>query len=213
MTTFTSHTELRIAGSPGSALISPGVKAGPRRRHGFSLVELMISSGLASMVMTGVLSSFVLMGKNGYNSANYSVMETESRRALQIFTQEARMADNITWGSANSVTLSVVNATGNYLVSYVYDGTTRGGTAQTFYRQLGAPGSGTPVQILVRGVSEFTFRRYKVVNGSDFTATNDLETKQVQITLRTVRTGATTVNATNAVLSARVVLRNKHVST
>jgi hypothetical protein len=42
---------------------------------------------------------------------------------------------------------------------------------------------------------------------------NDLETKQIQLTLRTVRTGVTTVNATNAVLSARVVLRNKQVST
>jgi len=165
------------------------------------------------MVMSGVLSSFVLVGKNGYNSSNYSVMEAESRRALEIFTQEARMADNITWISASCVTLSVVNDTGNYLVTYVYNDATSGDTAQTFYRQPGASGSGAPVQILVRGVSDFAFRRYKVVTGSDFTATNDLETKQVQITLRTVRTGVTTVNTTNSVLSARVVLRNKHVST
>ena len=165
------------------------------------------------MVMTGVLSSFVLMGKNSYNAANYSVMEAESRRALEVFTQEARMADNITWVSTNSVTLSIANGTGGYLVTYAYDSATAGGTAQTFYRRLGAAGSGAPTQVLVRGVSDFAFRRYKVVNGSDFTAANDLETKQLQITLRTVRTGATTVNATNAVLSARVVLRNKHVST
>lgn len=173
----------------------------------------MMSTSLASMVMTGVLSSFVLMGKNSYNAANYSMMEAESRRALEIFTQEARMADNITWISPNSVTLSIANGTGNYLVTYAYDSATAGGTAQTFYRQLGAAGSGAPAQVLVRAVSDFAFRRYKVVNGSDFTATNDLETKQIQITLRTVRSGATTVNATNAVLSARVVLRNKHVST
>ena len=67
--------------------------------------------------------------------------------------------------------------------------------------------------MLVRNVTEFAFRRYKVVNGVDFSAANDLETKQIQITLRSVRTGATTVAATNAVLSARVVLRNKSVST
>jgi Tfp pilus assembly protein PilW len=173
----------------------------------------MMSTSLASMVMTGVLSSFVLMGKNSYNAANYSVMEAESRRALEVFAQEARMADNITWISPNSVTLSIISGTGSYLVTYAYDSTTGGGTAQTFYRQLGAAGSGAPAQILVRGVSDLAFRRYKVVNGSDFTAANDLETKQLQITLRTVRTGATTVNATNAVLSARAVLRNKHVST
>jgi prepilin-type N-terminal cleavage/methylation domain-containing protein len=188
-------------------------KTSPRRRHGFSLVELMMSTSLASMIMTGVLSSFVLMGKNSYNAANYSVMEAESRRALEVFTQEARMADNVTWISPASVTLSIANGTGSYLVTYAYDSAPTGGTAQTFYRRLGAAASGAPTQVLVRGVSDFAFRRYKVVNGSDFNATNDLETKQLQITLRTVRTGVTTVNATNAVLSARVVLRNKHVST
>jgi Tfp pilus assembly protein PilW len=172
-----------------------------------------MATTIASMVMTGVLSSFVLMGKNGYNAANYSMMEAESRRALEIFTREARMANNITWNSANSVTLTVVDGAGNYLVTYTYDPSTTGSTAQTFYRRLGAASAtGTP-QVLVRAVSDFAFRRYKVVNGADFSASNDLETKQLQITLRTVRTGTTTVNATNAVLSARVVLRNKHVST
>lgn len=165
------------------------------------------------MVMAGVLSTFVLMGRNGYNASNYSMMEAESRRALELFAQEARMADDVTWHSATSVTLSVVNPTGYSLVTYTYDATDAGATARTFYRRPGALGSGAEAQILVRSVSDFAFRRYKVVNGADFTARNDLETKQLQITLRTVRSGATTVDATNAVISARVVLRNKHVST
>lgn len=173
----------------------------------------MVSTGLSSVLMTGVLSSFVLMGQNSYNAASYSVMEAESRRALSTFTEEARMADNITWTSGNSVTLSVVNDTSTYLVTYAYDTATTGTTARSFYRKLGAAGVAGPAQILVRNVNDFAFRRYKVVNGTDYSAANDLETKQIQITLRTVRTGVTTVNATNAVLSARVVLRNKHVST
>ncbi|MDO8540547.1 MAG: prepilin-type N-terminal cleavage/methylation domain-containing protein [Opitutaceae bacterium] len=183
------------------------------RRRGFTLVEIMVSTGLSTIVMTGVLSSFILMGKNSYNAANYSVMEAESRRALETFTEEARMASNITWTSSNSVTLSVVNDTSTYLVTYAYDTGSSGSTAKCFYRRLGDSSSTQPAQILVRSVTDFAFRRYKVVNGSDFSAANDLETKQLQITLRTVRTGTTTVNATNAVLSARVVLRNKHVST
>jgi Tfp pilus assembly protein PilW len=179
------------------------------RARAFTLVEVMVSAGLSTLLMSGVLSSFLLMGKNSYNAANYSVMEAQSRRALMTFTTEARMADNIVWNSAASVTLSVVDSAGSYLVTYAYDSATVGNTAQTFYRQLG---SGPPL-ILVRNVSDFAFRRYKVVNGEDFTATNDLETKQVQITLRTVRSGVTTVDATNAVISARVVLRNKRVTT
>lgn len=169
----------------------------------------MVSAGLSTILMSGILSSFVLVGKDSYNAANYSVMEAESRRTLATFTAEARMADNITWTSTTSITLSVVGSTGNYVVTYAYDGSTVGPTARSFYRQLGT----APALILVRNVNDFAFRRYKMVNGTDFTATNDLETKQLQITLRTVRTGVTTVDATNAVLSARVVLRNKHVTT
>ncbi len=190
-----------------------GRPAAARTRRGFTLVEVMAASGLSSVVLMGVLSSFVLLGQNSYNAANYSMMEAESRRALELFTQEARMADNITWNNNYSVTLSVVDVAGSSLVTYAYDDNTTGATARCFYRKTGAATSTSTPLVLVRNVSDFAFRRYKIVNGSDYTATNDLETKQLQIALRTVRTGATTVNATNAVLSARVVLRNKSVST
>jgi len=173
----------------------------------------MAASSLSGIVLSGVLSSFVLLGQNCYNAANYSVMEAESRRALETFTREARMADNVTWNSASSVTLSVPGASSSYLVTYAYDSATIGATARSFYRRLGDASSTNPRLVLVRQVSEFAFRRYKVINGVDFTAANNLETKQLQISLRTIRTGATTVNATNAVLSARTILRNKPVST
>lgn len=183
-------------------------------RRGFSLVELVVATGMSGVLMTGILSSFVLLGQNSYNAANYSIMEAESRRALETFTEEARMAADVTWVDEHTVTLSVLDVSGSTLVTYAYDPSTTGSpTAGTFYRKLGSAGASGPTRILVRDVTEFAFRRYKVINGSDFSATNDLETKQLQITLRTVRSGVTTVNATNAVLSARVVLRNKHVST
>lgn len=182
-------------------------------RRAFTLVEMIVASGISGFTMVGVLSSFVLIGQNSYNAANYSIMESEARRALEMFTQEARMADNLTWNNANSVTLSVVGASGSSLVTYAYDSATSGSTAQCFYRKTGnATSTATPL-ILLRNVSEFAFRRYKVINGTDYSATNDLDTKQLQIALRTIRTGVTTVKATNAVLSARVVLRNKPVST
>src|SRR3954468_8390439 len=106
----------------------------PVSRRGFSLVELIVASGMSSFVTVGVLSSFVLIGQNSYNAANYSIMEAEARRGLETFTQEARMADNITWNNANSVTLSVVDATGSTLVTYAYDSGTTGATGQCFYR-------------------------------------------------------------------------------
>lgn len=188
----------------------------PRRRHArraFTLVELLVATGLSAFILTAILSSFTMLGRSGYNAANYSMMESEARRALETFSQEARLASNITWTSANSVTLTVVTATGTTGVTYAYDASATGPTAKCFYRLAGSASSTATRLVLVRNVSDFAFRRYKVVNGVDYSAANDLETKQIQITLRSVRTGATTVAATNAVLSARVVLRNKVVST
>lgn len=182
-------------------------------RRGFTLVEIMIGSTISLFVLAGVLSTFLMLGRSGYNAANYATMEAESRRALETFSAEARMASNLTWHSSTTVTLRVVTETGTSIVTYAYDTSTTGDTAGCFYRLTGNPDSTAPRRILVRNVTEFAFRRYKVVNGVDYAANNNLETKQLQITLRSIRTGATTVAATNAVLSARVVLRNKPVST
>lgn len=184
-----------------------------RRRRGFTLVELLVAAGLSGFILSGILTTFVMLGRSGYNAANYSMMEAEARRALETFSEEARLSSNITWNSGNSITLTVVGSSGTYLVTYAYDTTSSGSTSKCFYRLPGAATSTSDRRILVRNVSDFAFRRYKVVNGVDYSASNDLETKQIQITLRSVRTGATTVAATNAVLSARVVLRNKVVST
>lgn len=181
--------------------------------RGFTLVEVMIGSTISVVVLAGVLTAFLMMGRSGYNAANYSVMEAEARRALETFSSDARMANNINWNSVNSITLRVVTGGSPQSITYAYDTSTTGDTAQCFYRVVGTASSTATRLVLVRNVSDFAFRRYKVINGVDYTANNDLETKQIQITLRSVRTGATTVAATNAVLSARVVLRNKVVTT
>jgi prepilin-type N-terminal cleavage/methylation domain-containing protein len=192
----------------------PRVTRQPRSAcHAFTLLEMMVATLLSGFILAGVLSSFTMIGRSGYNAASYSIMESEARRALETFSEEARQASNLTWTSANSVTLTVVTSSSTYLVTYAYDTATSGQTAKCFYRLLGAANSTSARRILVRDVTDFAFRRYKVVNGVDFTAANDLETKQLQITLRAVRSRSTTVDATNAVLSARVVLRNKVVST
>ena len=184
-----------------------------RAPRGFTLVEVMISATLGTIILAAVLSAFLMLGRSGYNAANYSIMEAEARRALEQFSADARMANNLTWNSSTSVTLRVVTGGSSQLVTYAYDSSSSGETAGCFYRKLGNASSTATPLILVRNVTEFAFRRYKVVNGVDFAALNDLETKQLQITLRSVRTGITTVDVTNAVLSARVVLRNKAVST
>jgi Tfp pilus assembly protein PilW len=182
-----------------------------RKRSGtraFTMLELLIATGISSVILVGVLSAFLMIGRTGYNASSYSIMEAEARRALDTFSIEARMASNVTWTNSSSVTLTVLSSTSNYSVTYYYNS-----AEKAFYRVLGPAGSTAGRMTLIRDVEDFAFRRFKVVNGSDFAANNDLETKQLQIMLRTVRSRTTTVDATNAVLSARVILRNKVVST
>ena len=180
-----------------------------RRRSGFTLVEVMVSAALGTFILAGVLSVFLMMGRSGYNASSYSIMDSEARRGLEVLSIDARMASDIQWIDSSAITLTVNGAE----VTYAYDSATTGPTARSFYRKVGGFASGATPQVLVRDITEFTFCRYKVVNGVDFSAANDLETKQIQVTLRAARTRSTVATATNAVLSARVILRNKKVST
>ncbi len=183
-----------------------------RSVRGFTLTEVMISAAISSFILLGILQTFLMIGRTGFNAANYCVMEAQSRRAMETFSQEIRMARAITWNSNTSVTLTVPTSSSTYTVTYAYTTTalTSPGVipANAFYRD-----DGSSTRVLVRNVTSLAFQRYKLVTGAASNiASNDLETKQIQLTLQTTMQGATTAAATNAVLSARYILRNKDVS-
>src|SRR5688572_13628996 len=68
------------------------------RSRGFSLVELIVSAGLAGIIMVGVLASFLMLGRMGINIQNYSELEAKGRSVLEQFSREARMAYEINDG-------------------------------------------------------------------------------------------------------------------
>jgi len=168
------------------------------------LVEVMIGATLSSFVLAGILSSFLFLGRSGANLRNYNDMETQARKALELFAEDTRQASAVSWASATAVTL-VVNATN---ITYTY-------AAGSFTRAVGTAAATT----LLTGITEFNFMAYTItgVSLTDFstaaarTAANS-STKQVQISLSAARTTQTATTATNIVLSARYVLRNKRVT-
>jgi type II secretory pathway pseudopilin PulG len=176
------------------------------RARGFTLVEIMIGVGLSAFILAGVLTTFLFLGRSGANVQNYNDMETQARRCLEVFAVDARQASAITWNSATSVTL-VVNSTP---ITYAYTGS----TPRTFTRQ---DVSGT--HTLLTGIVIFSFKAY-TITGTEITdfstaaalATAGNSTKQLQLSLATSRSNSTVVEATNTVLSARFILRNKIVS-
>jgi len=179
---------------------------GADRRGGFTLVEMMIGATLSGFVLLAVLTTFLFMGRSGANLQNYSDMESQARRALEVFAEDVRQASSIVWNTDVRVTLRVNLAE----IEYSYDS-----GAGTFRRRT----AGGPV-VLITGIrtGSFAFKAYNVA-GTEMPLTSAAEliaagssTKQLQISLEASRTSQTVTSATNLVLSARYILRNKIVT-
>lgn len=194
-------------------IITPCIER-PRTR-GFTLAEVMIAAALAVFVLAGALSSFLFIGRSGFGMQSYSKLEGETHRGLATFAEDARMACDIHWNNGQSITLTLPTATdATAPITYAYDGDRNSATSGCFYRMTGDASSTAPRQILIHNVApDFAFQRYKLdASGSASTAANDLETKQIQLTLHARLAGSTVAAATDSAISARYILRNKRVS-
>jgi type II secretory pathway pseudopilin PulG len=175
-----------------------------RRLRGMTLVEIMIGATIGSFVLTAVITTFLFMGRSGANVQNYSDMESQARKALELFAEDVRQASAITWTSNQNVLLTV-NGNG---IRYSYAG-------GVFTRTNTASGAASN---LITGIHSFEFMAYNItgatlplVTATDLTNAGK-QTKQLQISLEARRKSTTVVAATNTVLSARFILRNKRVT-
>lgn len=188
---------------------TPRTDPAARSRAAFSLPEVIIAASLSGFVLAAVLSSFLFLGRSGFRASRYAEIEGEIRRGLETFARDARAAADIRWHGDQSITLIQPAGAPVPRISYGYDAA-RG----TLYRLEGDPDSALPRRDLIRGLaSDFSFRRYKLApaGAPAGAAANDLETKQVQIVLRSLR-GAGATAASQAAVSARYILRNKRVA-
>jgi len=174
-------------------------------RRGFTLVEMMIGATISTVVLAAVLTAYLFIVRSGVNLLNYSEMEGQARTALELFAEDTRQASSITWNSNASVTLLV---SGNPIV-YQYDSSTK------IFQRL----TGGSTRNLLSGVQTFEFKAYNITGAtlplstsSELTAAGK-GTKQLQISLTAARTNRTVTRASNTVLSARFILRNKRVTT
>ena len=107
----------------------------PNARAGFTLLELLIGVSLSLIIMSAVLSSYVLLGRNfsrslGVSANDQPPLDSQGRRTLAIFAQDVRMAGGFdTTGvspmvapSATGLTLMVSTNAGPKYVTYYYNG-------------------------------------------------------------------------------------------
>lgn len=181
------------------------------RLAGFTLTEVIVAATLTGLVLAGVLSAFLFIGRTGFRASSVSEMENDVRRGLEVFAEDARNARDVRWNSTQSLTLMLPAGP----VTYAYDSVSGSNTHRAFYRQEGNAASTGPRRILVRDVApDFAFRRFKLEQPgvTDNSAASDLETKQIQVVLRAQRTSVATASVSQQAVSARYILRNKQVS-
>jgi len=166
----------------------------------------MVSATLSTFVLAAVLSSFLFLGRSGISLRNYSDMEAQARRGLEVFATDVRQASAISWSSATDVTLTVASTP----IRYEYDA-----SARTFTRTNG-DNSRVMITHIIPGT--FQFQAFTVA-GNELPLQTSTElaaagngTKQLQLSLKASRSTNTLVTATNTVLSARFILRNKVVT-
>ncbi len=184
-----------------TTILSPVPEAKRQSRRGFTLVEMMIAAGISALILTGIMTTFLHLGRSGARFQNYNDMEAQTRRTLELFAQDVRQASTVTWNSATSVTFTVNGLTVTYANS-----------ANNFTRQIGAGAVGNVISGLTPNT--FQFRAFNLdgtelplATAANRTAANS-STKQVQISMQAERSQQTLATATNTVLSARFILRN-----
>jgi Tfp pilus assembly protein PilW len=184
----------------------------PRSARGFTLVELLVSTGLSAIILVGVLGAVLMITRNGYLLHNYIDMEKQARLALETFAVDARIAESVVWQRASDTApltgLTLINPDGGR-ATYTYDP-----AAGTLVRST--PSGATTT--LISGIQSFSFTAYKysdvhglatIAPASRTLADLARETKMVQLSLSAIRRRSSLIDATNNVVSARFVLRNR----
>lgn len=92
----------------------------PRPRAGFTLVELLVAVSLAGIVMTGMLTTYLFLGRNLVRLHNQQMLDDEHRRVLLEFSQDFRKAIAVTSASDTAVTFTVPTATSTVSITYTY---------------------------------------------------------------------------------------------
>ncbi len=184
-----------------------------RASKGFTLVEVLIGATLSAMVMAAVFSSYIYLGRNLARLANQQTLETEARRALGYFAQDAEQATGIdstgispkVLPDATKVTLTLpsTSAVATNYVTYTYDS-----TAATLTR---TPADGT-AQVLLRNITTLTLSYYDS-SGNKYTSYTDYLAGIKQLSLEfSTQTGSApngTRTVVNQVASGRLILRNR----
>jgi hypothetical protein len=164
--------------------------------------------GLSTVVLAGVIQTYLTLTKSGLNVGSYAVMEAEARRAIETAAQDFRMASSVYFNHAESVTLTIPEnyATYGNQVTYAYDNATTGPTAGCFYMQPGDYLSTATKTILLRNVVQLEFHRFDRLN---LETTSSSNAQRIDLRITASMTPGNRAASSNHIVAASFMLRNK----
>lgn len=184
---------------------------------GFTIVELMISMSLASLLLAAVFTAFIMIGRSGMRVINYSVMETQTRRAFEQLAIDARMTNYFeayyTGPVITGFKLRIPreDLSGSDEIIYGYD-TSASSDGNRFYRTVVATGVRSN---LIYGVKSLTILRYLPGTTPPYapvlipaTTTASTGIKNLQISVSVLRGGGGVMDTTQVIRSTAFTLRN-----
>ena len=163
----------------------------------YTLVEVMISTGVIAMIMGGVMTEYVSLLK-GYETVNiYRDLHSEARYGIDLFTRDMRASSGITAGTSNSITFTVPLAAGNQTVSY--------NLVSNEFTRTASLGGTTNSMVVARNVESVQFDYYLRDNTSTSNSTMAFNV-HAYVTCSKEIAGVQKVDF----IQTRTLLRNKH---
>jgi prepilin-type N-terminal cleavage/methylation domain-containing protein len=194
---------------------SNGVKK--PQNAGFTLAELIIAMALSLVISAAVFSIFIMIGRSSLRVVNYSVMETQTRRAFEQLAIDSRMANSFTatftGGVITAFTLGIPkeDLSGTTSVTYGYT-TIAGEDGKAFYYTY-VPDPASPLVTktlyLIHGIKDITIVRY-YSTGSEIPVgtTSSTGIKHLQLSVSVKRGGGGVMDTTQVIRSTSFTLRN-----
>jgi prepilin-type N-terminal cleavage/methylation domain-containing protein len=171
-----------------------------RRRAGFTLVEVLISSGIAGIVFAAVASLSFYTARSFAALSNYVDLDQRSRNALDQMTTKIRQADGVTDASENSLTFSYAGTPLVYtynpsskLLTEAYQGRTTTLLQECDYFKF---------ELFQRNTAAGTFDQFPV-------SSDESTVKLVQVSWTCSRTILGQKVNTESIMAAKIVIRKQ----
>jgi prepilin-type N-terminal cleavage/methylation domain-containing protein len=193
-------------------------------RSGFSLVEVMVALTISTFILASAYATLISLAKGSESMINYTEMNSQARRALEIFGRDSRMADGVhTFKDTQFILRRKMwdrndNRYETRFVEYVFEPSAES-FSRIVYDSMIKNGKEVPdfsdireERILVFWMKSLNFDYYKLVDtGTNNEAKTTLEVKHVRLKAQ-IQTNVLNLINTDDIISARFMMRNKNVS-